>query len=132
MSITWVSVLKRSFLAGLVATLINVALFYIGSSTGAIPANLIIPSAGQPLTIGPVVFSTLIPALMAGLLLIGLDRLTSRPVRLFNIIAAAVLILSFATPFTLPGAPVSMILILELMHIVVAGTIILMVNRFSK
>ena len=37
--------------------------------------------------------------------------------------AAVVLALSFATPFTLPGAPVAMILALLLMHVIAAVAI---------
>lgn len=38
--------------------------------------------------------------------------------RLYQIIVAVATVLSFVTPFSLPGAPLSMILILELMHVV--------------
>ena len=46
--------------------------------------------------------------------------LSRRPIRTFRIVAAVALVLSFATPLTIPGAPLSMILTLELMHVVAA------------
>lgn len=47
--------------------------------------------------------------------IIGL--LSRRPVRLFRIVATVVLALSFVAPATIPGAPVAMILSLEVMHV---------------
>jgi len=47
-----------------------------------------------------------------------------RPILTFRIVAAVVLALSCLTPPTIPGAPISMILTLELMHVVAAVVIV--------
>lgn len=119
-------------LAGLIAATINAVLFYIGTATGAIPANLIIPNAGQPLFIVPVIAASFMPIIAAGLLLALLNRFTKQPLRIVNIIAVVFLMLSFAGPFSIPGVPVSMIAFLELMHIVVAVAVLTAFNRFAS
>ena len=125
------SFIKLGSLAGVVAAVINAALFFVGSYTGAIPSNLIIPNAGQPLTIVPVLVSSFLPAVVAGLLLALLNRFTKRPLRIFTIIALAILAFSFISPFSIPGVPIAMIVILELMHMVVVGAVLLAFNRFA-
>ena len=54
------------------------------------------------------------------------------PIRTFRIVAAVVLVLSFATPLTIPGAPLSMILTLELMHVVAAVIITGMLTTLAR
>jgi hypothetical protein len=47
-----------------------------------------------------------------------------RPILAFRIVAAVVLALSCLAPPTIPGAPISMILTLELVHVVAAVVIV--------
>ena len=126
----WFSFVRLGFLAGLVAAVINAVLFFIGSSMGAFPPTVIIPNSGQPLTLVPVLVSSILPAILAGLLLALLNRFTKQPLRIVNIIAVVFLMLSFAGPFSIPGAPISMIVFLNLMHVVVVGAVLTAFNRF--
>lgn len=125
-------VLYPALAAGLVAAAINAVLFWVGSATGAVPADLIIPNAGQPLTIVPVIISSILPALVAGLVFFLLIRFTRNPLRIFNWVAAIVLILSFSSPFTIPNVPAGMAVVLELMHVVVAGSVLIAFNKYVK
>lgn len=119
-------------IAGLAAAILNVILFLVGTSTGTIPADFIIPNAGQPLTIVPVIMASVVPALVAGLVLALLGRFTKKPLTVFNVISIVLLVVSFSSPFTVPGMPVGMIIILELMHVVVAGAVMLVFNRYAR
>lgn len=119
-------------LAGLIAAVLNAILFLIGSSTGAIPADFIIPNAGQPLTLVPVLVASFVPAIAGGLVLALLNRFTKRPLRIFTIITLLILVLSFMSPLSIPGAPVGMIVILELMHVVVVGVVLIAFNRLAN
>lgn len=117
--------------AGISAAILNAILFLIGSSMGAVPASVRIPDAnGQPLTLVPVFVSSMLPALVAGLVLFLLIRFTKKPLRVFNIIAAVILVLSFASPFSIPNVTTGMIVLLELMHVVVAGIVVYVFNRY--
>ena len=76
------------------------------------------------MTLGMVVGSTVVPALVAGVVFALLGRFTRRPVRNFVVLVAVLLVLSFVTPLTISGAPLSMILAMELMHVVAAVVIV--------
>jgi hypothetical protein len=101
-----------------------VLVYFIVSAAGAIPNSVLIPGMNQPITVVLVIMNSFIPAILAAVLLALLNRFTRRPVRLFRIIAAVLLLISFVNPFTIPGAPPTMILALALMHIVAAAIIV--------
>ncbi len=113
-----------SLLAGLGAVVANVLVYFIASAAGAIPNTVLIPGMNQPVTAIPIILNSFVPAILAAVLLALLNRFTRRPVRSFRIIAAVLLVISFVNPFTLPGAPLTMILALNLMHIVAAAIIV--------
>lgn len=125
-------VLSVAAVAGLIAALINAVLFYVGLSTGAIPGDLIIPNAGQPLSVVPVVLASIGPSVVAGIALALLNRFTKTPLRIFNIIAVIVFTLSFFSPFSIPNVPTGMVVILELMHVAVAGVVVYAFNRYAN
>ena len=114
-----------SLLAGLGATVANVVVYTIESALGAIPQTVLLPPPmSQPITVVLVIINSFVPAIVAGVFLALLNRFARRPVRLFRIIAAVLLLLSFANPFTIPGAPPAMIIALDLMHVVAAAIIV--------
>ena len=76
------------------------------------------------MTLGMVLGTTVVPALLAAMVFALLGRFTRRPVRNFVVLAALLLVLSFVTPLTVPGAPLSMVLALEVMHVVAAVVIV--------
>jgi hypothetical protein len=81
-----------------------------------------IPSDFQPLTLGPVVVSSIVGALGATIVFAAVGRFARHPIRLFRIIAVVVLLLSFLNPVVaLPGASLSVLLTLWFMHVVVAA-----------
>jgi hypothetical protein len=116
--------LWASPLAGLAAAAANVVIYLIVSAAGAIPETVLVPGVNQPITVPPVILNSFVPAILAGVLLALLNRFTRRPIRLFRIIAVVVLLLSFLNPFTIPGAPMAMILALNFMHVVAAAIIV--------
>ena len=117
------SLIRAGFIGLIAAVLGNVILFFVGKAAGALPEDVIIPNANAPLTVGPVIFGTILPAIVATLLFGLLARFTKRPVPIFMVIAIILLVLSFYTPFSIPNAPTGMVVILELMHVVAAVAI---------
>ncbi|MEM8531934.1 MAG: DUF6069 family protein [Chloroflexota bacterium] len=111
---------KAGAVAAVVSAVANAILFVIGAALGGFPESVIIPNAGGPMTIMPVIVASIIGVLGATLVYLGLNQFTKNPNFLFRIVAIVVLVLSFASPFSIPGAPFAMILILELMHVVPA------------
>lgn len=68
-----------------------------------------------------VVLASVVGALGATVVYAGFDRFVPDADRWFRIVAGVVLLASFVTPFTIPGAPLGMIATLLVMHVVVAG-----------
>ncbi len=119
-------------LAGAIAAVINSVLFLIGSATGLIDAAVLVPGMNTPITIVPVIMSSFMPSLIAGLVLGVMNYFLNKPFKVFRIVALILLILSFANPFMgIPGIPVGMGIWLNLMHVVAAGTVVYCFGRFT-
>lgn len=71
--------------------------------------------------LGAVVLFSFVPAILAAGFLALLGRFSGRPFRVFTVVVVVVFVLSLYTPFSIPGAPVSMIVALLLMHVVAAA-----------
>jgi hypothetical protein len=101
-----------------VATIANVITFYAGKAAGFFPEDVIIPNAGQPLTVMPVVISSIITAIGATALFLLLSKFFAHNAsKNFTVIAVLFLLVSCAGPFSIPNAPTTMILGLNLMHV---------------
>jgi glucan phosphoethanolaminetransferase (alkaline phosphatase superfamily) len=119
-------------LAAITAAAVNAALFFIGKATGLISDSVLIQPANQPMSLIPVLISSILPTLLAGGVLALLNRFASAPLRIFNIIAAVLLVLSFISPFaSIPNVPIGMSIWLNVMHVVVAGAVVFAFNRFT-
>lgn len=101
--------------AGVVAAVVNAILF----AFGLIDPSIATP-AGPGITLAPVVVISLVANVVGGLVLWGVLR-SGRGVGLFRIIVLVVTVLSLAQPLILSGAPLAMILMLQLMHVVAAA-----------
>lgn len=119
-------------IAAVGSAILNAILFYIADATGWIPRDFIIPSAGQPITIGVVVFVTILGVVLGGVVFTGLARFTSRPISIFRIVGIVALVLSFASPATVPNAPLGFILTLEVMHIIPGVITIYALTTFTR
>jgi hypothetical protein len=120
-------------LTGVIAAAINAVLFFIGSSAGIINCAVIIPNANQPIMLLPVIMGSFIPTILAALVLAVLNAFLSNAWRVFTIVSAVLLLLSFSSPFmNIPGIPVGMGIWLNIMHVVVAGCVVYFFGRFAK
>lgn len=116
---------RRIIIAGIAAIIgsaaANALVYFVAAALGALPSSYIIPSAGQPLSLPPVLLLSAVGAVGGTVVFALITRMFRRPVRLFNIIALVVLVLSFATLWGAPGAPPAMLFTLGLMHVVAAA-----------
>ena len=106
-------------LAAVAAAVGNAVVYFVASALGAMPQDFVVQGSG-PITLAPVVLSSLIGAAGAAVIFAVVVLLSRRPIWTFRIVAVVALVLSFVTPLTIPGAPLSLILTLELMHVVAA------------
>ncbi len=102
--------------------MVNAVVYLLASALGAMPLDVVVQGHG-PVTLGAVVSISFVPRLLGALLFAVMGRFTGRPIRTLWVVAAVVLVLSFATPFTLPDTPVAMILALLLMYVIAAVAI---------
>jgi hypothetical protein len=117
--LTWVTLLAATIV-------VNVLIYFAASGMGFIPQSVLIPmpSGEHHLTVASVVVSSVVGAIGAAIVFAIIGLFAPRPVRLFRIVAIVVLVLSFAMPLTIPGAPVPMILSLEVMHVAAWAVIV--------
>ncbi|MFN8497887.1 MAG: DUF6069 family protein [Anaerolineae bacterium] len=113
----------NTLIAYVVALAINAILYFVGSALGMMPRSIITP-AGVPLGLTEIFVVTTTTMLLAGIVFSILNFLVRRSDLWFVAIAVVVLVISFASPLMLPGAPIGMILLLEIMHIVTAASAI--------
>lgn len=108
--------------AAALAAVLNALVFVVASALGALPQSVLIPSpvGAEPLAIGQVIGFSVFGVLAGALVLAALGRFVRRPFTVFRIVALVVLVVSFASPFSVPGAPVPWVLTLELTHVVAA------------
>lgn len=104
--------------ATLISVVVNSALYLIGSSLDFISDSVLLDGINvkEPLSLFYVVAATFTACIFATLIFALIDKFTEHAAPWFLAIALIGLIASFFTPFTIEGAPISMIVILELMH----------------
>jgi hypothetical protein len=127
---------KESFMAGLMAAgtalIINVILFYIFHSAGIIRDDVFIDGK-QPLTIVPVILSSIIPSLIAVIVFFFMEKFTNNGYVIFSVVAVILLLLSFLSPFmNIKGISIGYGIILNLMHVVVALSVLYFIKRALK
>jgi Family of unknown function (DUF6069) len=122
---------KAVGIAAVAAAGANAVLFLIGSALRLIDPFVTVN--GQAILLPQVVMASIVPTLIAGLLLWALNRFTQRPLRIFNTIAIVFLLFSLSGPFTgLKDAPLGMALWLNLLHLAAGGIVLYCFNRLTK
>lgn len=101
------------------AAIINVLIFLFGRLLGSFPETALTPM-GRPIDAPGTAMISVLGVAGGAVAYAILTRLmdTSRANRWFRIIAVIVLVLMIPTPFGIAGAPVSQILLMEVMHLV--------------
>jgi len=123
------SLWKTGLVAGMMAAAANAVVFGLAVAAGIFPSLTLQPDLGAQMSIEPVLLVSVVGAL-AGVGAFSLLRSrVSRPVPVFLGIAAAVLLLSVAAPFAIPGTAAMQAVVLNVLHVVVAGFVVAAVLR---
>jgi hypothetical protein len=121
--VVWGRLVPAGALALVVAAAANAVVYLVASFFGAMPQD--IDANGQgPITLPMVVAMSAVGAVVGTLVYALVGRFVRRPVRVFRLVSALVLVLSFVGPFTIPGAPAAMVGALLLMHIIAAVAVV--------
>lgn len=118
--IAWRRLPLAALVAAVAASVANTLVYYAASGVGFILRDVLVPVAnGQsPITVGAVVVASVVGTLGAAIVFAVIGLFARRPVRSFRIISVVALVVSLVAPATIPGAPLSMIASLEVMHVV--------------
>jgi hypothetical protein len=123
------SLWRPALLAAVAAAVVNGIIFALAVAVGVFPALRYVANAGPQVTIEMVLLLSAIGA-MAGVAVFNVvRRFATNHIRAFVQVAGVVLLLSFLGPFLVPGTTLAQGLTLNLMHVVVAGCVLLSVLR---
>jgi hypothetical protein len=132
--VAWGWLVPAGLLAAIVAAVANALVYFVALGLGFVPPGFLIrmTSGEIPLTVGLVAITSVVGAVGAAVVFAVIGLFARRPVRLFRIVAAVALVLSFAMPLTIPGAPVAVVLSLEAMHVVAWAVIVRILTRWAS
>lgn len=124
---------QESMMAGLkaagAASLINAILFLATKSAGIITDDIYV-QPDQPLTIMPVILGSIFPALIGSMVFFIMEKFSAKGFTNFRILAIALLIISFASPFMgIKGVTTGYALVLCLMHAAVAIPLLYFIGK---
>ena len=129
MKIDFKSALKAGVIAGAASAVINSILFFAFHSAGILVDTIEI-QPGEALTVVPIILSSLIPSIIGASVFYLFDKFSSKGLRNFQILAIILLALSFANPFMgIPNVTIGYALALNLMHIVVAFSLLYFIRK---
>lgn len=124
---TFISLIK----AVACAVILNCVLFWAGKATGILSNDILLPNIGQPLRLGAVISSSVLPIIVAAGILYLLSKVVAKPKPIFTAISVVVLLLSFLPPFLIPNVSIAMTILLNLMHVVVAGSVLYFFQSYT-
>lgn len=127
---------KQSLIAGLLAasgaSVVNIILFYTFKAAGVIVDSIFI-QPDTPLTVVPIIISSVIPTIIASLVFFVLEKYTKNGFKIFRILSIILLLLSFTNPFLgIPNVTISYGIALNLMHIVVVLFLLFFIGKKTK
>jgi hypothetical protein len=127
---------KQSMMSGLTAagaaTVVNTILFFIFHAAGILVDTIFI-QPNQPLTVVPIIISSIVPTLIATLVFFLLERYTKNGWKIFKIIALVLMVITFVNPFMgIQGVTIGYALVLDLMHVVVVGSLLYFIGQALK
>jgi Family of unknown function (DUF6069) len=124
---------KQIITAGAMAAgasvVINVILYFVFHAAGII-SDTVFVQPNQPLTVVPVIISSILPSLIGACVFFLFEKFTNNGFKIFSIVAVVLVLLSLASPFMqVQGMPVGYGVVLDVMHLVVAFSLLYFINR---
>ncbi len=131
-NVTFPQIMKATLLAISTSIGINALLFLVFHSTGVIDDSIFVQPE-QPLTLLPVVLASTFPTFIGALIFFLFAKFSKKGLLWFSILSLVLVVLSLASPFTnIPNVTFGYACVLDIMHIVVAGSLLFFLNRLVK
>lgn len=126
------SIFMSGLKAGALSIALNAILFYAFHAAGVLTDDIMIQD-DQALTIVPVIMSSLVPSLIGACVYFLFEKFSNNGWRNFRILALVLFVLTLANPFMgIPGVTMGYALVLDLMHVVVAGSLMYFLGSLNK
>lgn len=127
---------KQTFMAGLMAagaaTVVNAILFLVFHAAGIIVDTIFI-QPNQPMTIVPIIISSIVPTLIATLVFFLLEKFTKNGYKIFRIVAIVLMLVTFINPFMgIQGVTMGYAIALNIMHVVVVSSLLYFIGKSVK
>ena len=117
-------VISAAGIAAVASVVINAALFFIFQAVGVFTNDIMI-QPNQPLTIVPIILSSVMPTIVGSLVFLLFEKFGKNGIKTFSIVAIILMVLSFANPFFgIPNITVAAAMALNVMHVVVAFSLL--------
>lgn len=124
--------LKLGVYAAVSAAIINGILFTIFHALGIITDDVFI-QPNMPMTLFPIIFSSVLPTIIASIVYFLIDKYTSNGYKIFRAVAIILLFVSFVNPFMgIPGISIAYGVALNFMHVVVVACLLYFIQRSTK
>lgn len=118
--------------AGVASIVLNAILFFVFHAAGVLTDDIKIHD-DQALTIAPVIMSSLVPSLVGACVFFLFEKFSKNGWRNFRILALVLFVLTLANPFMgIPGVTVGYAVVLDMMHVVVAGSLMYFLSVLNK
>ncbi len=125
-------IITAGAIAAGVSLVINAILFFIFKAVGVIADDIFI-QPNQPLTIVPILISSIMPSLVGACIFFLFEKYSKNGFKIFSIIALTLMVLSFVNPFMgIPGITIAYGIVLDVMHVVVALSLLYFLKRAKK
>ncbi|MEM7107475.1 MAG: DUF6069 family protein [Bacteroidota bacterium] len=121
--------IKSIFKSVIFSVVINMGVYLIGKITGILSPELPVTPDGQPFSLPPLLMACVLSVLAAFLVYWLLQRFIQKAKFAFTVLSSVLLVASFVTPFSVPNISLSMAMMLNLMHVVVAASVLYFVCK---
>jgi hypothetical protein len=124
------SIWRNGIIAAVAVAVVNALIYLLGAATGNMPQDVLTPQ-GTPITLALMVIMSIVPLLIGTFAYMILTRFTAKPLanRIFVVVSILLLILMAISPLQLAGAPIGMVVILEVVHLIAGGVLIYALTR---
>jgi hypothetical protein len=125
-------IITAGLMAGGVSAIINAILFYIFHTANVLVDTIQI-QPNTPLTIVPILMSSIMPSLIGSIVFYFIEKYSSNGFKIFRNVSIVLVALSLISPFTnIPNVTFGYAMVLNVMHILVAVDLLYFIGKKVK
>jgi hypothetical protein len=122
-------IITAGAMAAGVSVIINSILFFVLKAAGIFTDDIFI-QPNQPLTILPIILSSVMPSLVGASIFFLFEKYSNNGFKIFSIVSIVLMVLSFVNPFIgIPSVTIAYGVALDLMHVVVALSLLYFIKK---